>query len=71
MLRADADSLGEGANVLMVGDFNMKTSSETAWANLTNAGSGQVQDVANTPGSWFDNPAFKIVHSQDPRTNDG
>lgn len=69
LLRADADSLNEGASVLFVGDFNMKTSSETAWANFTAVGPGQVQDVANAPGSWYNNAAFKSLHSQDPKTS--
>lgn len=68
LLRADADSLNEGANVLFVGDFNMKGSSETAYANLTAAGPAQLFDVGNTPGNWFNNPAFKLVHSQDPQS---
>lgn len=68
LLRADADSLNEGANVLFVGDFNMKGSSETAYVNLTAAGPAQLLDVGNTPGSWFNNPAFKLVHSQDPQS---
>ena len=53
--------------MLFVGDFNMKGSYESAYSNLIVSGPGQLQDVANIPGSWFDNPAFKLVHSQDPR----
>ena len=68
ILSADADSLNEGANVLMVGDFNMQTSSETAYANLIAAGPGQVFDIAAAPGNWRDNAAFKNLHTQDPRT---
>lgn len=67
-LRSDADSLNEGASVLFVGDFNMKTSTESAYANLVSIGPGQVQDVAATPGNWYNNPVFKSLHSQDPRT---
>ncbi len=68
LLRADADSLGQGANVLFVGDFNMKTSAEAAYQAFVSAGPGQLQDVADAPGNWFDNPAFKSLHSQDPGT---
>src|SRR6476620_8971164 len=67
-LRADADALGEGTQVMMVGDFNMHTSAEAAWTNIVSAGAGQLQDVADAPGDWFDNAAFKSLHSQDPRT---
>ncbi len=68
ILRSDADALGEGSQVLMVGDFNMNTSAEAAWTNIVSAGAGQLQDVADAPGNWSDNPAFKSLHSQDPRT---
>ena len=31
-------------------------------------GTGQVQDVADAPGTWNNNPAFKNLHSQDPQS---
>ncbi|MEM1270831.1 MAG: hypothetical protein AAGI08_12380 [Bacteroidota bacterium] len=69
-LRANADALGEGANVLFVGDFNLQGSSEQAWTELVvTPGAGQVRDVADAPGEWNDNPAFlswpsplKLIH---------
>jgi endonuclease/exonuclease/phosphatase family metal-dependent hydrolase len=67
-LRADADSLGDGTHVIFVGDFNMHGSSEAAYVNIVAPGDGQVLDVADAPGEWTDNAAFKIVHSQDPQT---
>ncbi len=67
VLRNDADSLGEGANVLFVGDFNMKTSSEVAWTNFVSAGAAQLHDLADAPGNWFNNPVFSYLHTQDPR----
>lgn len=68
VLRNDADSLGEGANVLFVGDFNMKTSSEGAYSNFLASGAAQLTDLAGpgAAGNWIDNPAFKLLHSQDP-----
>ena len=39
-----------------------------AWTNIVSAGAGQLQDVADAPGDWADNAAFKSLHSQDPRT---
>ncbi len=68
LLRSDADLLGEGANVLFVGDFNMKTSDELAYTNIVSAGAAQLQDVADAPGDWYNNAAFKSLHSQDPQT---
>ena len=69
LLRDDADLLGESAHVLMVGDFNMKGSSEDAFANLTSTGGGQLQDVAAAPGEWFDDASFRSLHTQDPGGN--
>ncbi len=67
-IRNDADLLGEGANVLIVGDFNLEGSSEQAWANLTALGAGQVFDVVGPAGEggWADDPAFLSLHSQNP-----
>ncbi len=66
VLRNDADALGEGANVLFVGDFNMKTSAEGAYSAFVAAGAGQLFDPVNAPGDWYNNPAFKSLHTQDP-----
>ncbi|MEM6691317.1 MAG: endonuclease/exonuclease/phosphatase family protein, partial [Planctomycetota bacterium] len=63
-LRSDIETLGAGANVLFVGDFNLSGSSESAFAEITTAGEAQVLDVANAPGEWSDNPAFIELHSQ-------
>lgn len=68
LLRSDADALGEGANVLFVGDFNLQGSSEAAYTAFVSAGAGQLQDVADAPGAWNNNPAFKNLHTQDPQT---
>jgi len=70
-LRANADALGDGENVLIVGDFNMKDSFEGAYTNLTSAGPGQVFDPINAPGNWTNNQAFKSLHTQDPRSGSG
>jgi endonuclease/exonuclease/phosphatase family metal-dependent hydrolase len=68
-LRSDADSLGEGAHVLFVGDFNMQGTSETAFMNLVASGAGQLQDVAGAPlGTWNDNVSYINLHSQDPQS---
>ena len=68
-LRADADSLGEGAHVLFVGDFNMHSSSDGAYTNLVAAGAAHLQDLAGPGaiGNWLDNPDFVHLHTQDAR----
>ncbi|MEO1527090.1 MAG: lamin tail domain-containing protein [Planctomycetota bacterium] len=70
-IRANADALGDGENVLIVGDFNMKNSFEGAYSNLTASGPGQVLDPINSPGNWFNNNAFKSIHTQDPSGGSG
>ena len=67
-LRANADALPDGSNVLFVGDFNMHTSSEGAYTNLVGAGTAHLQDLAgpSAAGNWLDNPAFLQLHTQDP-----
>lgn len=70
LLRADANALGEGTQVLMIGDFNMKGTEETAFTNIVAAGNAQLQDVSGAPlGHWNNEEAYKSLHSQDPRNN--
>jgi|GEM_PF-1037792 len=71
IIRNDADSLGEGANIIVAGDFNMRASTESAYVELAASGPGRVNDVANALGNWHDNNAFRSLHSQDPRPNGG
>lgn len=65
-IRADADALGS-ANVLYVGDFNMQSSSETAYQTLLAAGNGQAFDPINRPGNWNNNNSFKDIVTQAPQ----
>ena len=73
ILRADADSLGEGANVLFVGDFNMQSSNEVAYTNIVASGTAHMSDLAGVEaaGTWNLNPAFNHLHTQDPRATGG
>jgi hypothetical protein len=61
-----SDSLGEGAHVLYVGDYNMQSSSEDAFETLLGAGPGQAHDPINRLGSWNNNSSFADVHTQAP-----
>lgn len=71
ILRQDADLLGEGTSVIFAGDFNMQSSSEGAWTSIVSAGAGQASDLADTPGSWTNNPVFKTVHSHSTSAMNG
>jgi hypothetical protein len=69
-IRADADALGQGANIIYVGDHNFYHSdaTEPAWGELTSAGNGQAFDPVNRVGNWHENSAFADVHTQSPTT---
>ncbi len=75
IIRADAASLPLGRPFLIAGDLNIQRSSQAAYQQLiaeTTAvdplGSGRFYDPISTPGNWQNNPAFRIVHTQDPAT---
>ncbi|HMO85905.1 MAG TPA: hypothetical protein PKC18_13410, partial [Lacipirellulaceae bacterium] len=42
--RANADALGEGVHIIYAGDFNIQTSSGTAYQHMLSAGPGQAFD---------------------------
>ena len=65
-IRNDADSLGQGAHVIYVGDFNVFTSSEPAYQELLSGGNGQAFDPINRPGNWRNNSSFRDIFTQAP-----
>jgi len=65
-IRADADALGNGTNILYVGDFNLYNSNESAYQNILSAGNGQAIDPANRPGAWHSSASFKDIFTQAP-----
>ncbi len=65
-IRTDSDSLGQGASIIYAGDFNMRSSSETAYQTLLSAGNGQAIDPINSPGTWNNNFTFREIHTQSP-----
>jgi hypothetical protein len=65
-IRANADALGPGKNIIYVGDYNLYSSSEPAFQTMIGAGSGQAHDPINRLGSWSDNPSFIDVFTQAP-----
>lgn len=67
-IRADADALGQGANVIYAGDLNLYSSSEAAFQTLTGTGSGQAFDPVSRVGSWSGSTTYKDVHTQSPAT---
>ncbi|CAN5801848.1 hypothetical protein BH11PLA1_BH11PLA1_13710 [soil metagenome] len=68
-LRADSNALPIGTNFLFGADFNIQNSNQTAYENLLVNGSnaaGRFIDPIITPGSWENNSAFRVVHTQEP-----
>lgn len=64
--RADADALPANSNIIYLGDLNVYTSTEPAYAAMLAAGNGRAIDPLNLPGSWSGNASFKAVHTQSP-----
>src|SRR5262249_30647674 len=65
-IRADADALGQGANIIYAGDFNIYRSSDSSFQKLLSAGNGQAFDPVNRIGSWHENDTFRDVFTQAP-----
>ncbi len=66
----NADALGQGTEILYVGDYNIDSSSEGMYTTLLSPGNGQAFDPINMPGMWNVNAAFKGIHTQSTRTAD-
>ena len=61
--------LPAGYAFLVAGDFNIQSSSQAAYQELVGSQSnnaGRFFDPIATPGSWNNNGAYRIVHTQDP-----
>ncbi|MGL4512896.1 MAG: hypothetical protein ACRCT8_07370 [Lacipirellulaceae bacterium] len=68
-VRANADALGEGANLIYAGDFNVYRSTEPMYQTLRAAGPGQAVDplnVSNVTQNWSNNGSFASLHTQSP-----
>jgi len=68
-LRNNADALGANQHIMFMGDWNMYTSSEAAYATMTGPGNSQCIDPLG-PGDWT-GAANAIKHTQSPRLATG
>lgn len=66
LIRANADALGDGTNIIYAGDFNIRSSNETSYQTLLASGNGEAFDPIDRPGSWNNNSNFSDVHTQSP-----
>lgn len=68
-IRDDAEALDPPRHFVLGGDFNIQSSSQAAYTELTGAQAdnrGRLRDPINTPGDWNNNSSFRFVHTQDP-----
>jgi hypothetical protein len=54
-------------NLIIGGDFNLYSSTETAYSTLLNEGLYPLNDVLGA-GNWHDDPVFAPIHTQSTRT---
>ncbi|HJZ90596.1 MAG TPA: endonuclease/exonuclease/phosphatase family protein [Gemmataceae bacterium] len=65
-IRANADALGDGVNVIYVGDLNLYGNTEPAYLTLTSSGNGQAVDPTGTT-NWV-GASGAARHTQSPAT---
>ncbi len=73
-LRTYLNTLPEGSNFFVIGDFNFYHSGELGFQNLidsTDSNNGRVFDPVNRIGYWHNNSAYADVHTQSPRASFG
>ncbi|MEO1279545.1 MAG: endonuclease/exonuclease/phosphatase family protein, partial [Planctomycetota bacterium] len=71
-IRADAEGLPDGTSIMLLGDFNMRSSTEDAYGELVDSqpnNDGRFFDPIASPGSWNDSSLFRFLHTQDPVTS--
>jgi len=64
------NSLGIADNYVVMGDFNVYTSTEECYQNLVNYSNASIRfnDPINQPGDWNSNPTFASFHTQSTHT---
>ncbi len=73
-IRTNAEGLPSGRAFMLGGDFNIQSSTETAYVHLVESAvndSGRLFDPINRPGSWVNNGNFRFIHTQDPAAGGG
>ncbi len=73
-IRADAQNLPDGWSFLVGGDFNIQSSTQSAYEELVESkpnNDGRFFDPIKSPGGWNNNSAFRFIHTQDPMGTGG
>lgn len=71
-VRNNTNALPAGSNFILTGDFNLQTSSESAYTQFIGVqgnNNGRAFDPINSPGSWSNNSGFAAIHTQSPHQN--
>jgi len=65
------NSLGNSKNTLLMGDFNVQSSTEASFQNLINYSNVNVRfyDPANKLGTWNNNSSYALYHTQAAQLN--
>ena len=72
LVRDYLNTLPANQNVIMMGDFNIQSSSETSYQHLINQTINpdrRLIDPISLPGSWNNNSGFAQVHTQSTRSS--
>ncbi|MFQ5707612.1 MAG: endonuclease/exonuclease/phosphatase family protein, partial [bacterium] len=70
ILRKHLDRLPANSNFIVAGDFNLSSSSELAFQELTGSemdNDGRLWDPLDAIGTWHNNPLFATLHTQSTR----
>ncbi|MBA4312451.1 MAG: hypothetical protein C0417_07455 [Chlorobiaceae bacterium] len=70
ILRNHLNNLPAGTKFMVVGDYNIYTSTEPAFQKLISSetdNDGRCKDPINAVGNWNNNSAFAAIHTQSPR----
>jgi len=71
ILRNHMNGFAPGESFMVVGDLNIRASTESAYQKLVGSeanNNGRVKDPLSAPGTWHDNSSFAWIHTQSPRT---
>lgn len=72
-LASDIASLPAGRHVIVGADFNIRRSTDPAFVQMIGSpyNTGVLRDPINRGGEWFNNIAFRNLHTQDPNHSSG
>jgi endonuclease/exonuclease/phosphatase family protein len=68
-IRDDAELLDPAIHIMVAGDYNIQSSSQTAYQELIGSqanNNGRFADPIATPGNWNNSFFYRFVHTQDP-----